>query len=193
MIEERYLYGIGGLVLGAALGTLGTSLYLEKRYETLIDSEIADVKKAYSQEAAKEYKQELEPESAIWLAEMIEEKTLYHKMISEEGYTEEEPPRVVVPEEQRHYTPYPIDLDQWQEENGYEKVTLAYFIGDDSVVDGADRPLDEPANILGTQFREWFGYLSEDNDCVFIRNESLQMDIEVMREEGTYLDALGGY
>ena len=45
--------------------------------------------------------------------------------------------------------------------------------------------------LVGPEFRGWFGQLSEDENTVFIRNDNTKTDYEVMREEGTYLDAAG--
>ena len=201
-IERVHYIYVGVFSAGLLTGVVATHLILQRKYDALLAAEIEDVKRVYKKVAEKEPTAEIEleiqPDSVKpWVQEVVEERNLYSTMLDEEGYEGNEPPPTpthdVPDKEQQHYTPYPISLDQWLEETGQEKVTLAYFIGDESVVDDTDRPVEDFETIIGTQFRDWFGYLSEDDDTVFIRNESLNMDIEVMREEGTYLDALGGY
>jgi len=96
--------------------------------------------------------------------------------------------------------PYVIPFDVFMHaEVGYPQLTFTFFEGDRVVVDDRDA-LVGVANEVGgyiddvfgmDNFR--FGYLSGDNNVVYIRNDKTGYDYEVLKSEGKYSEEIAGF
>lgn len=83
--------------------------------------------------------------------------------------------------------PYVISLAEFREnEEGHEQQTLQYYQGDDVLCDSRDEPIDAVDYTVGDDNLVRFGHGSEDNNVVYIRNERLDTDFEVLRSAGHY-------
>lgn len=83
--------------------------------------------------------------------------------------------------------PYVISLAEFQEnEEGNEQQTLQYYQGDDVLCDSRDEPIDAVDYTVGDDNLVRFGHGSEDANVVYIRNERLDTDFEVLRSPGHY-------
>lgn len=89
--------------------------------------------------------------------------------------------------------PYVISFEEFNEnEEGHEQATLAYFAGDDTIVDQKDQPIDNTEYFVGDDNLLRFGHGSNDRNVVYVRNERLSMDFEIIRTGGSYSkDVLG--
>lgn len=88
--------------------------------------------------------------------------------------------------------PYVISHDEFFEsEKDYENQVLTYFEADDTVVDEGDKALDDPDRLIGEGTLNRFGHGSRDKNVVYVRNDRLEMDFEIVRGSGSYLEALG--
>ncbi len=84
-------------------------------------------------------------------------------------------------------TPYIISLKEFTEEHPeYDKISITYYEGDDSLIDEDDTEITDPGEILGLSWSGAFGIMSEDDDIVFVRNEVLGIDYEVLRDEKSW-------
>ncbi len=54
------------------------------------------------------------------------------------------------------------------------------------VIDDDDTEITDPGEILGLSWGGGFGIMSEDEDIVFVRNEVLGIDYEVLRDEKSW-------
>lgn len=197
MNNERVIFGIGGLVVGGIAGTLITTAYLKKAFEDKLNEAVSDVKSVYmsryeatvSAEEALDDKVTVEEtiESAEEVAETEFDVDAYETMLRETTKT------TIVDEVEPLSYIHVIDLDSFLEEPepDWDKMSLMYFEEDDALCDPNYMLISKADTIVGPDFREWFGQLSEDENTVFIRNDNTRTDYEVMREEGTYLDAAG--
>lgn len=88
--------------------------------------------------------------------------------------------------------PYVLHVEEYEEsEMGYDQITLTYYMGDDIVTDDQDVPVYRPQNIIG-EVRDLFGHGSQDPNVVYIRNENLRAEYEVLRDNGSYeVDVIG--
>lgn len=68
---------------------------------------------------------------------------------------------------------------------------LRYFPDDDVLIDENDAPIDDPDRIIGSAL-EFFGEGTEDPNRVFVRNASIGIEYEIVREKGTYGSYLYG-
>lgn len=85
---------------------------------------------------------------------------------------------------------YVLHVDEFmQEETGFRQESLTYFAMDDILVDQADKPVPNYGIILGELN---FGHGSGDPNVVYIRNEQVRMEWEVVRHPGRYaVEVLG--
>lgn len=80
--------------------------------------------------------------------------------------------------------PHVIHKDEfWREERGYSQTTLTYYVGDDILVDQEDVPV---YNHLETTGELKFGHGSGDQNVVYVRNDSLKAEYEIIRDRGSY-------
>lgn len=90
--------------------------------------------------------------------------------------------------------PYILHRDEFmQGALGYEQTTLTYFEGDDVLVDERDQVVDDTEGTVGNDNLLKFGHGSKDNNVVYIRNDRLELDIEVLRSRGKYTQEVLGF
>lgn len=93
--------------------------------------------------------------------------------------------------------PYVIHRDEYDEgphgDKMHEKHHLTYFAGDDVLSDERDKVLDDKDGVVGIENLARFGQGSGDPDTVYIRNESLEVDIELTRSDGNYAEQVHGF
>lgn len=80
--------------------------------------------------------------------------------------------------------PYVIHKDEFMEnELDFSQETLTFYEGDEIMTDAVDQPLWGWYDMMGTL--KW-GHGSEDPNVVYIRNETLHFEWEVLRHSGRY-------
>lgn len=86
--------------------------------------------------------------------------------------------------------PYVIHRDEYvSDEMGYEQTTVTYYAGDDIMTDINDVPIYNHATIIRPLK---FGHGSGDPNVVYIRNEHLELEWEVLLHTGRYeIEVLG--
>lgn len=83
--------------------------------------------------------------------------------------------------------PYIIHHDEFYEnDDNYEQVSLTYFDGDGTLVDSRDQMVDDVDKTIGINNMMMFGKGSKDRNVVYIRNEALENDFEIVRHEGSF-------
>jgi len=175
--------------IGAALGAV-TAWYLTKRhYETFIDDEIEEVKERYRDEHQEENDRKTYQAKVRTLG-YVEPVTVRNGSDNGEDYIlkddVEEELRVTNPfPGERADIPYTIGPDAYAEEyvGTFDKETITYWAGNDMLVTDADEIL-EINDTIGRENLEKIGEFEE--NTVFVRNERLGMDFEVVCMEGTY-------
>lgn len=89
--------------------------------------------------------------------------------------------------------PYTITYDQYYEDyNGHDKKTYTYYEGDATLTDERDRPIDDIAKVIGHESLNYFGVSSKDKNIVHVRNERLETDYEIVKDERDYLEVVVG-
>lgn len=104
---------------------------------------------------------------------------------------QEESKRAANPDE-----PFIITDEEFQNgENDYEQITLTYYSEDDVLVDQQEKPI--PAGEVDKTVGEGnllrFGHGSRDNRIVYIRNNILSYDFEVVKRESSYSKEVLGF
>jgi hypothetical protein len=90
-------------------------------------------------------------------------------------------------------SPYVVSFDEFQEHGDYDNITLTYFEEDDVLVDERDQPIEEVESVVGGDNLTKFGHGSKDNNVVYIRNNRLEADFEVMRSRGSFAKEILGF
>lgn len=89
--------------------------------------------------------------------------------------------------------PYVIHVDE-QEELGYETNTLTYYEGDDVLCRDDDSVIGEGERdkLVGEKNMVKFGHGSEDRSKVFVRNDELELQFEIIRSPNSYAEEVHG-
>lgn len=91
--------------------------------------------------------------------------------------------------------PYVISIDEFMEETDdspFQKIEMTYFEGDGVLIDSRKQIVPDIAGTVGSANLHNFGVGTTDKDQVYIRNERLEIDIEVTRDDQTYTRTILG-
>lgn len=91
--------------------------------------------------------------------------------------------------------PYVIHREERDEHDAYDGVTFTYYEQDDVVCNERDEviPPEDREQIIGEANLEKFGHGSGDATTVYVRNNQLEMDIEVIRSPNSYAEEVHGF
>jgi len=91
--------------------------------------------------------------------------------------------------------PYVIHIDERDEMEGYEVVTVTYYDGDDVMCNDRDDIIDhdDRERLIGEKNLMRFGHGSEDPSIVYVRNDKLEMIYEVVRSPNSYAEEVQGF
>lgn len=177
--------------VGAVAGSAATWMILKSKYEQRVQEEIESVKEAFiemnrsdeqteedeEEEASEEYHQVNWEELEDLDEELDEYADLTNLYSSEKGGAEKV-------EVKKPYVIEPLEFD----ENGFRTMELTYY-ADNILEDENHDIVTDVDELLGEGSLDTFG-LYED-DSVFVRNEHLRMDFQILRDPRTYEEATG--
>lgn len=88
--------------------------------------------------------------------------------------------------------PYVISMYQYDnEKSDYDKICISYYNDDATLADENDQIVDDIFLLIG-KCLEHFGEKSEDPDVVYVRNDNLGIDYEVVAKHTSYKSAVLG-
>lgn len=91
-------------------------------------------------------------------------------------------------------TPYVIHHDEFMEgEKDYEQQQLTYFKGDDILIDNRDEVVQDTEATVGDSNLLRFGHGSKDRNIVYVRNDRIELDFEIVQDEGSYTEKVLGF
>jgi hypothetical protein len=86
--------------------------------------------------------------------------------------------------------PYILHTDEYfRDEGGNQQHTLTWYEGDDVLVDEEDKPVYNHHDVVGELK---FGHGSNDPNVVYIRNEKLHTEYEILRHSGHFAEEILG-
>ena len=189
---------------GAGIGSLVTWKMLRDEYERRTQEEIDSVKEVFarrhSERTERTEKEQNDISEAKAKAEAAREKpsiTEYAAKLQEQGYvdyssvskenkdnaTKEE--NNEEEEEEQVSRPYVISPDEFGEVQGYDAISLTYF-ADGVLTDDGNEPVEDVDDVVGSDFADHFG--EYEDDSVFIRNDRLEADYEILKDRRNYAD-----
>lgn len=170
--------------LGAAVGAVVSWRILKAKYDQIIEEEAESFRELLARERAKTCDGEDAPDPV----EEVTEVEAYANKVAEAGYVkysnikenkggdtdvnDEKPYRVIEPEE-------------FGEEDGYERVSLTYY-ADGVLTDEMDEIVDDVEGTVGVDSLTHFG--EYEDDSVFVRNDTLKIDYEILKDQRKYSD-----
>ena len=88
---------------------------------------------------------------------------------------------------------YPISFKAFTEDKPhYDKLTITYYEDDATLADDQDGIIPDIRATIGPDALQHFGWLSGSDDVVYIRNDDISVDFEVIRAEGSYDEIVMG-
>lgn len=209
--------------VGACLSYLVTNKVVKKKYEELADREIDEARRFYKKgdysdpvkaldKLEKENKKRKESVKLVkdlgYTNEFTPAPHVHAPEAKEEDLGEPEVRNVFVnnvpiddnfdyEEELKNRDesyPYVISEEEFlQGEPDYSQNKMTWFEEDGQLVDDEDTMIPESDPIVGDSNLLRFGHGSKDNNVVYIRNERLEIDIEVVRDMGSYVKSVLGF
>jgi hypothetical protein len=117
------------------------------------------------------------------------------RIVIEDGAADSQDPDWVWPQELASRTPnqpYIIHEDEYRaNETDYAQTQYTYWAGDDVLTDTDNTPISQPNQVVGRQNLR-FGHGAGDANIVFVRNDQLNLEIEIDREPGSYEEEVLG-
>lgn len=180
---------------GAAIGSVVTWKIVEARYERIVQAELESIRETFAvvgsddnQEQTDDSDEEGQRECAgqiNWeeLEDLDEndddDKAEYADIVR--NYTSEKGGAVIVTKE-----PYVISPYDFGEEDGYNQVELTYYA--DNILEDEDYNIVTNAEeLIGPKALYTFG--EYEDDSVFVRNEYLMTDFQILKDYRTYSEA----
>lgn len=95
--------------------------------------------------------------------------------------------------------PYIISVDEFMEHDQeidgivYDKITITYFDEDHVLIDEREEVIPDIDKVIGDTFMTKFGHKSKDKNVVYVRNERLESDFEVLLDKMSYSESVLGF
>lgn len=184
------------LTIGVAIGATATWFCVKKHYEKIAQEEIDSVKEVYAERTADEIKKAVNSkfgkdsiDSYVDTDEKVSEKDLknYISKIDKEGYTAGHT-CVEKRKGDSMNKPYIIFPEEFGGIEEYEQISLIYY-SDGVLTDDMDDIIDDIDGTVGEGFASHFG--EYEDDSVFVRNDRLKCDYEILRDYRTYEKVVG--
>lgn len=196
---------------GAAAGVFGTRTYFKNKYEQQAKEDIESVKEAFINNGGfinKQSDDEEPAESEDDVGKLTFKRSNtsnipvadYAGVISKLEYVrDEDAPKAYyipkTPEEveeeiaaaKEKDRPYVISPDDFGSFMDYEAIGLTYY-ADNVLTDENDEPIEELNDTVGEASLTHFG--EYENDRVFVRNDRLKTDFEIIKSQERYADVL---
>lgn len=210
MILQRTIIFSAGVVVGAGAAVLALKDHYARKTEEEIeavkesfynpesetDMDILEALKGFHEELSEEDIIENDPVGTVTIPQKDTTKTPYGAMARSKGA--EALARAVA---KNNYAPaetaenakvYTIPPEIFASVDGYTKVTLDYYDGNQTLVDISKEQIVQVDQTTGTDALTRFGEYGEE-DVVYVRNESTGTDYEVCRVEGDMTDIQKAY
>ena len=180
-------------VLGATVGSVATWQYTKKKYERIAQEEIDSVKEIFSKRESAADVEIVTPEPQTAKVGKPEEKpdiTEYAARLEREGYTNYSNVSAGEKKEEQEameMKPYVISPEEFGEFEDYERISLSYY-ADQILADEDDEKVEDVDNVVGLESLTHFGEFEDDS--VFVRNDKLKCDYEILLDQRTYSDVI---
>lgn len=165
-------------VAGAAIGSIVTWQLLKTKYEHDFEIELDEMRDYYSNKIEKEYEEQL-----------AKDRDEYDNLVKYSGYNNYSDTREEKKEEvESMEKPYVIPPEEFGEEDEYDRESLTYY-ADGVLTDDWDNPIEDVDGMVGVDSLNHFG--EYEDDSVFVRNDYLRTDYEILLDKRNFADVIG--
>ena len=164
--------GLMLFIFGAVIGAAAAWKLTKTKYETIANDEIESVKRAYKNTKGD-------------TKDMDKAAKQYADIISDRNYAVNEAEAVPAENNDDYPRPYVITPEEFSENFEYDTVDITYF-ADGVLADENNEPIEDIENTIGNDAVRHFG--EYEPDSVYVRNERLKCDYEILRDERKYAD-----
>lgn len=206
-----------GYVIGAAMGSLGTYICVKDHYKKVADKEIKSVKenilertkavysvvepkcktdRVFDENYISEEKEEIrakgEPKDYTSFYKGGGEVEVVLNTLAESEHPTDDKPT----SKKKKKNPRIIKGEEFDSGSEYRKLTVYYYIGDGVVADEEDET--ELEDLTGKKLGSYrdlvgncigkYGFDSNDETVIYVRNENIMVDFEIMKDFGSYED-----
>lgn len=185
--------GFTMFVLGATIGSVATWRIAKKKYEQISQMEIDSVKEIFSRRESNADVEIISTEPRTAKVDKPEEKPNikeYAAMMEREGYTNYSNATVERGKEEKEtmeIKPFVISPEEFGEFEDYERISLSYY-SDQILADEENEKVEDADNVVGLESLTHFGEFEDDS--VFVRNDRLKCDYEILLDQRTYSDVI---
>lgn len=206
---------VGGLLLGTAIGYAIARKKLDAKYKSYAEQEIAEARAVYNR-LSKE-KLEVTQDVSPLVADAVDALERYKGKVADVETDEDTEPDVQVNVEVNVFegsqsdhewdqdaedalrtqlddgVPYVISEEEWSEgQLDYKQVTLTFYEEDQVLSDEKDEAIPLISEVIGDNL-DRFGHGTGDARTMFIRNDKLSMDFEVIKHGGSFAREVMGF
>lgn len=161
-------------IAGVSLGAAVSWKLLEEKYKQITNEEIESVKEVYRKKFEANVKI-TDVEVTVKKDEPVKKE--YSDLVKKLGYSDEEVTKEVKKK------PYVIPPEDFGELDDYDTVSLTYY-ADGVLTDDQDEPIEDVEKLVGKDFATHYG--EYEDDAVYIRNDELQTDYEILKDVRNY-------
>ena len=196
-----------GVVVGIASGAGTTYAIMKDRYNRQLNDEVRDIKEYYERLYSAQIEelnnritllensgepQKKEKKSSTASKKVVkndaDDRDKYEKAVKtnynaisaskdpEEPVTSKK--KTTYKKSSKQEGPKIITLEEYTADKKHEKVTYTYLDQEDMIVDENNEPVVAAEDEIGTEFKELD--CSEDGSCIYIRNDSIGKDFEII-------------
>lgn len=200
----------GGIAVGALIGGFAVKQYLEPKYRRLAEEEISDIRDYYN---AKAIVLSEKPKLEALVKELgydpgvnggptpedVDAAEVERNVFEQRDYAAENAETWDYDRERANRSseaPYILHIDEFTEnETQYEQQTYTYYEGDDVLSDENDQVVNDRDSIVGEVNLGMFGtgHGSGNEHVLYVRNDRLAIDFELVRSEGKYAEEVHGF
>lgn len=198
--------------VGVGIGAFATAIVLKNRYEVIIKEEIDSMKEYMCldrEDCPKNFHniiektedeqvatKEQDPNSRV----LKQHHDRYKRIVRQYNGDTETSNAIAeherLSDEANRFTgdrgPYVINTEEFSEEmSHFDKLTIYYYEDDDTLTDDNEEILSDVNSIVGDAL-ENFGNGSDDPEVVYVRNERMAIDYEVIRLSKSYKETVLG-
>jgi hypothetical protein len=192
LVKIMFIKDIGLLAIGGILGAVIMDWYGDHKRKKLVEDTLRDVSEGFEEDYEDwKNKQRRKDETVMRKPYVVKRKDFgrdrdlesYNKISSKYGASIEE----VGPVDDEE--PYLIDFDQFgAEEDKFDKLTVYFYKKDLTMTDDQDTIMEDVNEAVG----DINLLIYAGNDVVYIRNERLSIDYEIIVHDGSYKELVLG-
>lgn len=190
--------GVAAFFAGAAVGAAASWYFTKNKYEQIAQEEINSVKEAFlgapceeeEQEEGSPSEDEEDSSDEVHTPVVAEKPSIeeYVAMVEDRGYTKySDAEKKEVKPMEVNKKPYVIPPEEFGEIDDYGTCSLTYY-ADKVLADELDEMVENIEDAIGFESLTHFG--EYEDDSVFVRNERLKCDYEILLDVRKYTDVL---